>query len=626
MPPDAAIGTWVLGGLGASSAGGGSLSLHAWIAVGVLVVAMTLFITKLVPLWVTALSIPVVLAATGTLEPARVALAGFGNGAVIALAGVFILGAGLEATGVATIMGHGLERLGGRSETRIVIVIMVLTAVMSAFLSNAATVAVLLPAVAVLGRRTQIPVSRLMMPLAYAAILGGTLTLIGTTPHLILAEEMRERVGRSLGVFEFAKIGAPVAAIGILYMATIGVRQLPKRRTQDRLRAAHVPEELARSYGFEGTLYRMRVVDGSHVVGKTIRDAAIRSRYQLDVILVFRPGAPLAQRYEQPSPDLVIQAEDHLYLEGRAEDAWHFAEEEVVQFGFAGPKALERILGRGVTLGELTLAPRADAIGKTLRDLEFRKRTGLNVLSIWRRDRVLTTDVATRELRLGDAFLVSGPPARLRAMRDDPDFILLGDHVAIGDRSRAPIAALAVLVALLPPLFGWLPLALSVIAGGLLMVLTGCLSPAQARRAVDWQILFLLIGTIPLGIALDQQGVAAHVASGILGLREALGEPGILAALYLLAALLSTTSNNAATAVILAPVAAQVATAGDIDLSKAFLAVAYGTSCAFLLPFAHQCNLMVMGPGGYETRDFARVGLGMSLVTAAGTIALLSLF
>ena len=601
-------------------------ALHAWIAVGVLVAAMALFISKVIPLWVTALSIPVVLAATGTLEPAQVALAGFGNGAVIALAGVFILGAGLEATGVATIMGRGLERLGGRSEARIVVVIMVLTAVMSAFLSNAATVAVLLPAVAVVGRRTQIPVSRLMMPLAYAAILGGTLTLIGTTPNLILAEEMRKRVGSGLGVFEFAKIGAPVVVLGILYMATIGVRLLPKHRTQDRLRAAQVPEELARSYGFEGTLYRMRVVDQSHVVGKTLRDAEIGSRYQLDVILLFRPGAPLAQRYQHPSPDLVIQAEDQLYLEGQAEDAWLFAEEELVQFGFAGPKALEHILGRGVTLGELTLAPRSGAIGRTLRDLDFRQRTGLNVVSIWRRDDVLTAGLAETPLRLGDAFLVSGPPPRLRAMRDDPDFILLGDHVAIGDRSRAPLAALAVAVALLPPLLGWLPLAVSVIAGGLLMVLTGCLSPAQARRAVDWQILFLLIGTIPLGIALDRQGVAGSVATGLLGLQEHLGEPGILAALYLLAAVLSTTSNNAATAVILAPVAAQAATAGGIDLTKAFLAVAYGTSCAFLLPFAHQCNLMVMGPGAYETRDFARVGLGMSLVVAAGTIALLSLF
>jgi di/tricarboxylate transporter len=291
MPPDLAMPCRLLGAADAFPPGD---TLHAWIAVGVLVAAMALFISKLIPLWVTALSIPVVLAATGTLEPAQVALAGFGNGAVIALAGVFILGAGLEATGVATIMGRGLERLGGRSEARIVVVIMVLTAVMSAFLSNAATVAVLLPAVAVVGRRTQIPVSRLMLPLAYAAILGGTLTLIGTTPNLILAEEMRKRVGSGLGVFEFAKIGAPVVVIGILYMATIGVRLLPKHRTQDRLRAAQVPEELARSYGFEGTLYRMRVVDQSHVVGKTLRDAEIGSRYQLDVILLFRPGAPLA--------------------------------------------------------------------------------------------------------------------------------------------------------------------------------------------------------------------------------------------------------------------------------------------------------------------------------------------
>ena len=603
------------------------MDVHGWIAVAVLVAAMVLFVSKWIPLTVTALSIPVVLAATGTLDDPQDALRGFGSGGVIALAGIFVLGAGLEASGVATLMGRGLERLGGRSPTRIIVTIMTLTAVMSAFLSNAATVAVLLPAVAVVSRRTQIPSSRLMMPLAYAAILGGTLTLIGTTPHLLLGDEIQLRTGgrESLGVFEFARIGAPVAAFGIIYMATIGYRTLPVRRAQDRLREAMLPEDLARSYGFEDNLYRMRVAPVSTIVGRSLRDIRMGETYRLGVVLVYRPQAPLGTRYVLPTPDFVFEAEDHVYLRGAEEDAWLFAEEETVQFGYAGPDAVSQILGGGVALGELTLRPRSEAEGSSVSELAFQKRYGLIVLSVWRKDKAITEGVANEPLQLGDALLVSGPPSLLREMHEDEDFILLGNHRRIGDRSRAPLAILALAVALIPPLLQWLPLAVSAIAGGLVTVTTGCLTPAQARRAIDWQIIFLLIGTIPLGIALEQRQVAAGVADAILGLQPDLGSAGVLAALYLLAAILSTTSNNAATAVILAPVAAQAAAAGGIDLTRAFLAVAYGTSCAFLLPFAHQCNLMVMGPGGYETRDFVRTGFGMSIVVAIGSIALLTL-
>jgi len=307
-------------------------------------------------------------------------------------------------------------------------------------------------------------------------------------------------------------------------------------------------------------------------------------------------------------------------------EAWRFAEDQTVQFGYAGPDAVSEILGRGVTLGELTLDPRSEAEGKTLTQLDFRKRYGLNVISLWRGEKTIGRGLADVPLLLGDALLVSGPPGNLRAMHEDADFILLGNHRRIGDRSRAPWAILAVAVALIPPLLNWLPLAVSVIAGGLITVTTGCLSPAQARRAIDWQILFLLIGTIPLGLALEYQGVAAQVAGGILQLQGSLGQAGVLAALYIVAAVLSTTSNNAATAVILAPVAAALAEPSGLGLTKTFLAVAYGTSCAFLLPFAHQCNLMVMGPGAYETKDFLRAGVGMSVVVAASTIALLALF
>ncbi|MFQ5844608.1 MAG: SLC13 family permease, partial [Planctomycetota bacterium] len=244
---------------------------------------------------------------------------------------------------------------------------------------------------------------------------------------------------------------------------------------------------------------------------------------------------------------------------------------------------------------------------------------------VWRANRVISTGTAELPLQVGDALLVSGPSAPLRELAHDPDFVVLGDgSIQAEDVRRAPVAVLLLLLAILPPLLGWLPLAISALAGALLMVFCGCLSLEGARRGVDFTILFLLIGTIPLGIALQESGVAAKLAHGILVLRAWLGEPGLLAGLFVLSALLSTTSNNGAAAVILAPVAAEVAAAGGFDVAQAFLAVAYGASCAFALPFAHQCNLMVMGPAGYSTRDFARVGAVLSVLVALTTVALLT--
>lgn len=600
------------------------MSVHEIIAIATLVAAVALFITEAIPLAMTALAIPVVLAATGTLESPDQALVGFGNPAVIALAAIFVMGAGLKESGVATLMARGLQRIGGRSETRLIVAIMVAAAVLSAFMSNAATVAVFLPAVATLARRADVPSSRLMMPLSFAAIVGGTLTVIGTTPNLILAEDMRVRMGEPLDMFVFANVGAPVVGLCILYMALVGRRMLPSQPTAQRLGQAQVPDELAQTYGFSENLYRMRVTEGSGIVGQTLRNANIDGRWGLKIVLVRRPRGS-RRKTIHPQPGLRIEAGDELYLGGEAENAWRFSEEMEVQFGMADPAAVGRLLEQGVLLAEATLPPRSDAIGESFRSLEFRKTFGLSALAILRRDKVLATDLADTPLELGDAFLVSGTATDVRRLAEDSRFIVLTQDTQGEDVRRAPLAIALLLVALIPPLAGWLPLALSALGSALLMFATGCVSLPAVKESMDFRILFLIAGTIPLGMALEQQGVAGETASLILQLESPLGSAGVFAALFVISAVLSTTSNNGAAAVILAPVAWQVSQASGLELEKTFMAVAFGTSCAFMLPFAHQCNLMVMGPGGYRTRDFARVGIGMSLVMAAGTVLMLEI-
>ncbi len=411
---------------------------------------------------------------------------------------------------------------------------------------------------------------------------------------------------------------------GIAYMVLFGRRLLPSRHAEDRLREARLPEEVAQSYGLLQNLFQMRVVPQSRIHDKSVAEAALRSRYGLSLVMVVRPGAMGSHRYIHPHADLVLLAEDRLYLEGEEVQAWACAEEEVLQFGLAGPSTIERMLGRGMTLAEVTVPPRSHAVGETVRDLAFRRRYQGNVLSLWRRGKPLRRDAMQTPLDVGDALLVSGSQKGIRALSRNPDFTVLTDQSAIEDVSRAPLAIVFLLVAVLPPIFDFVPISISALAAALLMVGTGCLSWAGLSRAISWKVIALIVGTIPLGAALDQRGVADAVAEVVVGIAPSLGVTGVVAALFILAALLATFSTNAAAAVIVAPVALRAAHAAGIDPWIAFLAVAYGCSSGFLLPI-NQANLLVMSPGGYRTMDFLRVGAGQLLVLAVTAITVLSL-
>ena len=603
------------------------MDIHAWIAIATLVVAMVLFISKLIPLEATALSIPVVLAVTGTINPAEAALRGFGNNAVIALGAIFVLSAGLKESGVATLMGRMLERFGGKSESRLVLLIMVTTSVLSAIMSNSATVAVLLPAVMVLSRNAKISPSRLMMPLGYAAILGGTLTLISTTPNLILGSELERLSGgeRTLGMFEFALVGIPITVVGIAYMALIGRRLLGRRDAGDDLGSKDFRERVIRRYQIQKNLFRLKVPVGSGLAGKTIAQANLGKQYQLEVVQIRRaPG--IRERFLDVQADLAILAGDDLFVEGWRKDAERFAADHAVAIEVAGEDEMERLMGRGINMAEVTLSPHSQFIGRSLAEIGFRSIFGLSIFAIWRRGEVIEKNLPEVPLELGDALLAYGPIRNIRKLEGSYDLVTLDRQQSEEDVRRAPLALLILAAALVPPVLGWYPLAVSALASALLMVGTGCVSLRGAQKAIDFRILFLIIGTVPLGDALFQTGVAGKMAETLFPAGMSLGNFYVFGMLFAISAILSTTSNNAAAAVILAPVAYAAAASSGVDVGKAFLAVAYGASCAFILPFAHQCNLMIMGPGGYRTKDFAKVGIGLSVlmgITAVVCLALL---
>jgi len=598
------------------------MELDGWIAVAILVGAGVTFVRRWAPPEAVALGIPVLLAVTGIFDDPLVALQGFGNPAVIALGAIFVVGAGLQGSGLAAYVARGILRVSGQSENKILLLLMSSTAAVSGFMSNAASTALFLPTAVTLSRRAMISPSRLLLPMASAAVLGGTLTVIGTPPNLLISGYLDSRVGEPFSIFRFAVIGVPIVLAGILYTVTIGKKLLPELSSEDRLREAQLPEELAQSYGLMRNLCRMRVLRQSAVAGQTIAEATIRERHGLSIVLVHRRRG-LVARYLDPKPDLRLEPGDLLYVEGDNEAAWRFAEDDGLQFGLAGPQAIERILGRGQTLAEVSIPPRSPAFGHSLRDLRFRARYGLNAISLWRKGAPLENP-ADLPLELGDALLVSGPTENVQKLSADPDYIVLTDQSETVDVRRAPRAVMLLLVAVVPPILGIAPLAVSALASALLMIVSRCVTLEEARRAIEWRVVFLIAGTLPMGLALEETGVAATVAHAILGATSPLGESATLAGLFFLAAIVSVTSSNSAAAVIIAPIAGQVAARGALGLETALLAVAYGCSCAFVLPLS-QWNLMVMGPGGYQARDFFRFGSGLSLVMGATAVGLLSL-
>ena len=600
------------------------MEIHGWIALATLVVAGILFLTRKIPIEMTALGIPVVLFVTGTVPDPADALMGFGNHAVVAIASVFVLGAGLQESGVAAWIARWVQRVGGSSEAKLIVVICSSIAVLSAFMSNAAAIGVLLPAAITLARRTKVAPSRLLMPMGYAAILGGNLTLIGTTPNLLVSDHLQKVTGEGFGMFDFALIGIPLVICGILFLVFVGRKLLPTYDSPDQAGAAGMAGRLAHDYGVAGGLTRLQVGKNSALLGKTISEAALGAKYGVSVVAVEHQQGR-HRGWLVPGSDYKMLLSDNLYLQGQQESIWLLAEQESTRIGLAAEAHSGKVMDHGVSLAELAVAPRSPCVGKSLRDLNFRNKFGLSALSLWRHGKPVQEELGSLALEEGDALLVIGEVEPLLKIRTSREFVLLTDLEDAHDFRKAPVALFCLALALVPPLFGLAPLAMSALAGALLMTGTGCIPAKRMGRFVDWKVLALIVGTLPLGFALETHGMAGMAAEGVVSMLSGAGAPAILAALFLLAAMVSITSSNAAAAVILSPLATHAAEAAGIAPRNALLAVAYGCSCAFLVPFAHQCNLMVMTPGGYKTKDFVRVGLPLSLLVTLVSVSLLAL-
>jgi len=379
----------------------------------------------------------------------------------------------------------------------------------------------------------------------------------------------------------------------------------------------------ARSKWLKNHLMTLNIPEDSTLVGTSLAESHLSDAFGLAVLGIVRED----KTHLMPSADDRLQANDKIYVRGESGNLLALDDLQDIKIAPEGELDLSVLESDQVGLVEAMLSPHTTLEGQTLNQLHFRERHGVNVLAIWRGGKPHRSELRDQKLRLGDALLLHGPRRRLKMLASDPDFLVLAEEIQEPPRlKKIPVALLIMIGVLLPVLFGWLPIYISAVAGAALMILTGCLNMDEAYRFIEWKAVFLMAGMLPLGIAMESTGTAQVLASGVISLVGDLGPMAILASIFLLTALASQVMPNAATAVLLFPIALN--TAADLGISPypLMMTVAVSASASFLSPVAHAANVLVMGPGGYRFRDYLKVGIPLTLVVMAVTMVILPIF
>jgi len=567
-----------------------------------LLIALVLFATEWLRMDLVSLLLLLALAVTG-LVSAEEAFSGFSNPAVITVAAMFIISAGLTRTGALVPLGNRLMRLAGGSEVRMVVVIMLCSAGFSAFINNIGATAMLLPMAVSMARNGRISPSKLLIPLAFGSLLGGVCTLIGTPPNILMNTLLGQYTGEHFSMFDFTPVGLAILTTGTLYMALIGRHLLPERKAGTLTEAYQVKEYIT----------EVQILDDSPLHGQRIGRSNFESRYGLKIRAFLRAG----RKYPTPHRNRKLYSGDTLLLEGGPEAILSLRESK----GLAivperdNPAATTELDREELMVIEAALSPNSGLAGKTLREVHFVETYGLTPLALWRSGAPVVRKVDRVLLRFGDVLLLQGPQENVLHLGEDHGFLLLGDIRTVSDQPQKAPLALTILVATIAlASTDLLPIMLAASLGALAMVLSRCLNVRDLYTTIDWSIIVLIAGTLPLGLALEKTGAARLLADQIVGLIGPFGPLAVLCALFLLTSLLTEIMSHAAAAVLMAPIAFNSALDLAVSPQPFFMAVAVAASSCFMTPISHQSNALVMGPGGYRFTDFLRVGAPMNLL------------
>lgn len=587
------------------------------------------FASGRVRLDVTAILVVLALMLSEILTP-RQALAGFGDPVVLLVAGLLVVGEALTRTGVAYAIGGWLLRAGGTSEARLLVLLMLAAALLGSVMSSTAVVAVFIPVVLTIAAKTELSATRLLMPLSFAALVSGMLTLIATTPNLVVSAELGGRGLEPFGFFSFTPIGLAVLAVATLYMGLVGRHLLPGGAVSPPKGDVRTADDLWTRFGLDDKLQRLRVPAGSTLVGCTLAEAKLGSRFHARVIGIERSGR--GRRRELlpvPGGDAEIHPGDVLILVGEPSDAEALAVEEQLERLATEPGHVARWreeLGIAVVL----VHPESSLTGRSLRESGFRTAHVLHVLGMRRRGEIVS-DYLDQPLEAGDSLLVLGTWHSIARLQTDVhDFVVLTLPIELDEvapaRRRAPLALLILAGMVLLSAFDVVPLVAAVLMAALAVVLVGCLGMEDAYRAIHWSSLVLIAGMLPVADALEQTGGVDLLVDALLGALGGARPQLVMTALFFVTGALGLVLSNTATAVLMAPIAIRAAELLGISPYPLAIAVVIASSAAFVTPVSTPVVTLVVSPGGYRFMDFVKVGIPLLLLTWLTTLVVTPFF
>ena len=582
------------------------------IVLALLVVALILFSLERIPIEVVSIILVMALVITNTLSASE-AFAGFGNDIVITIAGLFILTGGLAKTGVIDLVGRRLHRTAGDSEFRIVALIMFAAAICAAVMKNTTTTAMFLPVVLGIAARRNISPSKLLMPLAFGAILGGTCTLIGTSTNLAVSGALPRYGIQPYTMFELTRVGVVIVAAGMFYMLLVGLRLLPRKRSA---------ESLTEQYHVRQYMTEVIVLDDSPLIDKSLAEARIGDELDLNVLGILRGE----ERRIAPNPREKIKADDLLLVQGRVEDILKVKGEAGIEIE-PDFKLNDSVLESKETELFEAMVPRgSDFIGRTLKRLDLRKRYGVVVLAIDRHGVDLLSKISRVRLRFGDVLLLQSNREQVERLAADGHILLLED---ISEKRARPEKRKWVLLAFGVFLFFSLthlvPLSIAVLTGVMILLASRALRMSEVYEFIDWRLLILIACMISFGLAMERTGADQYLAGLIVKATGQYGPIAVLAGFFVMTVALTQPMSNQAAALVMLPIAVKTAIALGLNPRTFAITVTYAASCSFLTPLEPAC-VLVYTPGRYRFLDFLKVGTILTIAVFAIVIWLVPRF
>ncbi|MDO5091477.1 MAG: SLC13 family permease [Cardiobacteriaceae bacterium] len=593
-----------------------------------LAVTVVVFVWDRFRMDMVAFAVMLTLALSGIVTP-KEAVAGFSNSVLLMIAGLFVVGDGLMRTGVAALTGNWLLRVSGGSKRRTLLFLLPLVAILSGLMSSTGTVALLIPVILTMVRRTGQFASHLMMPMAFAALIGGMLTLIGTPPNLVVSEALQAGGYEPFSFFSFTPVGLIVLAVGMVYLLTVAQWLLPSKNYGENAAGRHTLSELAAQYNIERRLYKFVPRDDSPLIGKTVLDARLRRRYAATLFAVERQGRLLSS-FVPVLINTTVQRADILWLYIEPEYAEKLMQDMALQSLPVDDNQLLRIQ-QAFGFAEVLVTPRSTLIGKSLQEADFRDRYGLSAIGVRRGDEVLYLDYQNTKLQASDALLLVGDWAQIRRLGNaSKDLLVFNTPLELDD---APVHldkagwAIGIMSGLLLCMAtGWLDNLTAILLAAFLMVATGCLSIREAYQSLNPMSLVLIACLLPMSTAMEKSGALAFVVQHIVAALQNAEPILIAAAFFLLTSLLSQFISNTATSVLMAPVAMSTALGLGFNPQPLLMMVAIAASSAFCTPIASPVNTLVLVPGSYRFMDYVKVGLGLQCVVMCVALLAVPLF